>query len=170
MVKSVSTERNLALSYIAGFFDGEGSVSFAMYKNKGTRHGYSFNPNIGIYQNDKNVLDWIQKMLQFGMVNRFSKEPEHFVYYVNRQKDVEKFCELLLPLVKVKRPQLKLLYQAVQFMTQKPEMPTTKGISKYSFEDVAKLAEMSYQMSKLNNGLENKKNFPKDLYLVNNND
>lgn len=58
---------DLEAAYIAGLFDGEGSVSFAWRKasKNGKRYGKLY---ARISQNDKAVLDWVKSTLSVGSV------------------------------------------------------------------------------------------------------
>lgn len=55
-------------AYIAGLFDGEGSVTFGWYKSSknGKRYGKFF---AKISQNDRTVLDWVVSVLGCGTVH-----------------------------------------------------------------------------------------------------
>ncbi|MFA6526072.1 MAG: LAGLIDADG family homing endonuclease [Candidatus Buchananbacteria bacterium] len=82
--------------YIAGFFDGEGSIT---YNGKGYR--------VTISQTNKEVLDQIRDFSGIGGVIAVTKRKKHWkqswVYYVAKQKDVDIFLKKIRNKVLVKR-------------------------------------------------------------------
>jgi hypothetical protein len=82
--------------YIAGFFDGEGSV---------LRQGTGY--RIVIPQTDERVLQEIKAFVGSGRVSSITKRREHWkdswIYYIARQRDVLPFLDAIAPLVIVKR-------------------------------------------------------------------
>ncbi|KKS53744.1 MAG: hypothetical protein UV20_C0046G0001 [Candidatus Magasanikbacteria bacterium GW2011_GWA2_42_32] len=70
--------------YIAGFFDGEGSI---IHNGKGYRATIS--------QTDLDVLERIKQFLGYGQIFKTTKRKAHWkeswVYYIARQKDVYHF-------------------------------------------------------------------------------
>ncbi|MEK7122846.1 MAG: LAGLIDADG family homing endonuclease [Patescibacteria group bacterium] len=83
--------------YIAGFFDGEGSIT---YNGKGYR--------ISIAQTNKEVFDTIMASISCGMIFEVKKRQEHWkqswVYYIAKQEDVLQFLEKCYPHLIVKKP------------------------------------------------------------------
>ena len=68
---------NEDISYIAGLFDGEGSIYYAKRKEKkkkhnGKGHRYSMSQRISmeITMTDENVIRWVHEVLAVGTVNR----------------------------------------------------------------------------------------------------
>ncbi|TSC83680.1 MAG: hypothetical protein G01um101413_950 [Parcubacteria group bacterium Gr01-1014_13] len=98
--------------YIAGFFDGEGSVS----KN---RHGF----RITIPQTNKEVLEKIKDFVTFGYIIKVTKRKDHWkeswVYYIAKQEEVykfisgiKKFCIVKQSLIKSAIPELQQILKA----------------------------------------------------------
>lgn len=87
-------------AYIAGFFDGEGSIS---HNGKGYR--------VTIPQTSLPVLKAIQQHARVGHVIAVSKRKEHWrdawVYYVAKQSDVESFLRSCCPYLIVKQKKTK---------------------------------------------------------------
>ena len=83
-------------NYIAGFFDGEGSIG---HNGKGYR--------LTIPQTSYLVLEEIKNFTKKGDIIKTVKRKSHWkdnwVYYVARQKDVQIFLKKLLPHLIVKR-------------------------------------------------------------------
>jgi intein/homing endonuclease len=82
--------------YIAGFFDGEGSIT---HNGKGWR--------ISIAQTNKEVLDRIKVFTKIGGVFEVVKRQSHWkdswVYFIAKQGDVYKFLKNINNLVIVKK-------------------------------------------------------------------
>ena len=82
--------------YIAGFFDGEGSIT---YNGKGYR--------ISIAQTNKEVFDKMLRSIGCGMIFEVKKRREHWkqswVYYIAKQEDVLYFLVTCLPFLIVKK-------------------------------------------------------------------
>jgi len=83
-------------SYVAGFFDGEGSV---------TRHGNGY--RVTIPQTNFEVLQKIMQSATVGHVVGLRKRQEHWkdcwMYYITKQSDVELFLRHIAPHVLVKK-------------------------------------------------------------------
>ncbi|MFH2063369.1 MAG: LAGLIDADG family homing endonuclease [bacterium] len=81
--------------YIAGFFDGEGTIS-------SVGDGY----RVVISQTNFLVLEEIRLFVGFGNVSQVAKRKEHWkdawIYYVARQKQVLRFLESVEPFLIVK--------------------------------------------------------------------
>jgi len=83
-------------SYIAGFFDGEGSI---------TKIGNGF--RITIPQANLSVLKKIKKFVRKGYIIKVTKRKKHWkdswVYYMAKQKDINNFLKKIFPFLVVKR-------------------------------------------------------------------
>jgi len=97
----------MAWSYIAGFFDGEGSL---VHNKKGFR--------IFITQTNQEVLEKIKTFTNFGYVIKISKRKPHWkdswLYFIAKQEDIYQFLISTSSLLIVKKelilkaiPQLK---------------------------------------------------------------
>ena len=82
--------------YIAGFFDGEGSIT---HNKKGYR--------ITISQTNKEVLNNIKNYTGVGNIFKNSKRRSHWkdswVYYIAKQSDVFLFLKNILPYLIIKK-------------------------------------------------------------------
>ncbi|MFA5022516.1 MAG: LAGLIDADG family homing endonuclease [Patescibacteria group bacterium] len=107
--------------YIAGFFDGEGSLTF---NGKGFR--------ITISQTNKVVLEKIQKFTGKGKIFETYKRQKHWkdawVYYIAKQEDVyyflintQKFLVVKAELVKKIMPSLKKIIDDQKIKSKKRE-------------------------------------------------
>ncbi len=87
-------------SYIAGFFDGEGSVS---HNGRGFR--------VSIPQTSEKVLRNIERFVGYGTIIYNPRRKIHWkdtwIYYIARQNDVNKFLKKLRPFLIVKKKLVK---------------------------------------------------------------
>jgi len=82
-------------NYIAGFFDGEGTLG------KYSKSGYK----IGITQSSKKVLEEIQIFTGLGHIHFIKKRKSHWqnawLYYIAKQEDVYFFLNKILSQLKL---------------------------------------------------------------------
>ncbi|MGC9101431.1 MAG: LAGLIDADG family homing endonuclease [Caldisericum sp.] len=99
------------IAYIAGFFDGEGSI----YTSKGKKQYFL---TVSITNTNLYVLEFIRELLHIGKI---SKNPDknlgHRKVYRLRlySNDAKNFLEILLPYLKVKAEQAKI---AIEFQNK----------------------------------------------------
>ena len=108
---------NEDISYIAGLFDGEGSIYFARRKEKkkkhnGKGHRYSMSQRISmeITMTDENVIRWVHEVLAVGTVNRKPRKglrkdgTKYLMQYKWRCtfRDAYYVCKLIWPWSKTK--------------------------------------------------------------------
>ena len=91
----------LTEAYIAGFFDGEGSVIASRINGRPM-------VKLCMSQNNLEVLEKIQEFLGYGRLNRSSRG--HHFLRVNKQAHVRRLIRTIYPHSIVKRKQLKLAY------------------------------------------------------------
>ncbi len=104
------------LSYIAGFTDGEGCISICRLANKNAPGGFQYSSEVGISNSDKSVIEWIGSVLP-GSVgphcvsDRIGKNRREMWRYRRTGIKAQEFCELLLPYLKIKGPQARVLIE-----------------------------------------------------------
>jgi len=91
-------------AYIAGLFDGEGSVSFVFKKaHNGKRYGKLY---ARISNTNREVLEWIKNTLGFGFIVINTKIPRpnrKFCYdFVVAYEKARKFLAVIRPYLKIK--------------------------------------------------------------------
>lgn len=105
---------NITWQYIAGFFDGEGSI---VHNGSGFR--------ITISQTNFSVLKTMQDFIGFGLIFKNRKRRSHWkeswVYYIAKQEKVYIFIKNILPFIIVKKylaakiiPELKFIVDKYQ--------------------------------------------------------
>ena len=90
-------------SYIAGLFDGEGSIDYAQrYKKIGNRRSLTWNILMRIQMTDEHVLRWVHKTLKVGTIRKKNRSPsikshwkDSWIYSV-RYRQAYDVCKLLL--------------------------------------------------------------------------
>jgi len=121
-------------SYIAGFFDGEGSAMILTVKRKEENNIFRFRPVIKIAQATTPILHKIRKLLGFGKVvgNKISYvgKQRTTCYQVNGSKNILKFIELVSPYVVLKKKQLLLLKDLIKLQYKKNKPYTKKEFKK----------------------------------------
>jgi hypothetical protein len=96
-------------AYIAGLFDGEGSVDFARRKEKKKGKTYTVQRILmRIEMTDEDVLNWVHEKLGVGTVRKRNRSPsikthwkDRWVYSV-RFRQAYKVAKLLWPFAQVK--------------------------------------------------------------------
>ena len=92
-------------AYIAGLFDGEGSVDFARRKEK---RGNVQSILMRIEMTDEDVLKWVHETLGVGTVRKRNRSPSRKAHwkdawvYSIRFRDALHVCKLIWPHIKVK--------------------------------------------------------------------
>ena len=111
---------NNTLSYLAGFFDGEGCVS--ILKRKKGNWNISHFLRISIGQKDGETLDWIKDTFG-GKVYLVSRDGS-YIWAISDKKAYE-FCKLICPFLKYKKPQVEL---AIKFQEERMTVRKNKKI------------------------------------------
>ena len=111
-------------AYIAGLFDGEGSIYFAKrqekkkaHKGPGHRYSNSMRISMEITMTDEPVINWVHKILGVGTVNRKPRKgkrkdgTKYLMQYRRRCtfREAYQVCKLILPDAKVKAEKMQQL-------------------------------------------------------------
>lgn len=103
--------------YVAGFFDGEGSVTYTTCNDR-------IYPVVCFYNTNKPVIEWIANI--FGEFathrtedkRRVGKNLDNYAVYIKKTRDVKDVLECLLPYLRIKRNQA---VQTIEFLDWKLE-------------------------------------------------
>ena len=96
-------------AYIAGLFDGEGSVTHKKYNFKrGEKYYDTWAIELCIEMTDESVLRWVHEVLQCGSLNERKKRPNRKRIWRLRIKhrDAYKVCCMMWPYAHVKLPKI----------------------------------------------------------------
>jgi hypothetical protein len=116
----------IALSYVAGFFDGEGSINLIKNsKRKRSKDSWcaEYNLTIAIGQKDGSILDWIKDNLG-GNISLVKRDGSYFWYCGGRK--AEAILKKILPFLKCKKPQAKLALTFYNRKDGKKFMPVSQ--------------------------------------------
>lgn len=98
------------LIYLAGFFDGEGSVYISKTKK-------SFKPTCSIGNTNKEVIFWIRETIGYGLVRERKKSGNRKVawdFTLTNLRDNIRFLSLIYPYLKIKRTQATLVINYIE--------------------------------------------------------
>ena len=111
-VGSRSSIESAELAYIAGFLDGDGSLMLQVKKRGDSAKGVRFMATICLYQDSRHEapLKWIRKRIGCGYVSRRNDGMTEL--RVNGFSQVRETLEALLPYLRFKQAQAKLLIRA----------------------------------------------------------
>lgn len=93
-------------SYVAGFFDGEGSISIKNAKNKANTKFYT----VCIAQKDRKILEEITEFLKQNRINShiYSGRSAQYIY-ISKQSEMLKFIRRIKSFCHVKLPKIQEL-------------------------------------------------------------
>ena len=135
-------------SYIAGLFDGEGSVMVITIKEKNKKVGtlFRFRPVIKIAQKNREVLDEIQRYLGFGHVDKMNRKNNGEVhnYIVNGLNGVNLFIDAIAQHSFIKKEALLKCKELIELQKNRSHrLP-------YTMEELLKTIEIRDSIFKLN--------------------
>lgn len=104
------------LAYLAGFFDGEGSINLLKRNRANWNPEYTLMVAIG--QKDGDTLDWVVD--NFGG-NIYLVKRDDSYYWACSNKKAYNFLRILLPYLQYKKPQAEL---AMKYYDEKPRTRT----------------------------------------------
>ena len=96
-------------AYIAGFFDGEGTITVACGRK--TKKGRIYTLICAFYNSDQEVLEWIQSKIGGTIHIRPKKSPHHFIHrmlYCRNQRELIIWLETLYPFLIIKKEAVNL--------------------------------------------------------------
>jgi len=112
----------LNLSYIAGFFDGEGSISIAKEKKKPT-HNSTLRLRVSVSNNNIEILNRIQKTVKLGRVYQRKPKTSDLVF---DSRTATEFLRLIAPYLYVRRPQAVLALKFARRLENSSHRPISK--------------------------------------------
>ena len=123
---SRSSTKEVELAYIAGFLDGDGSLMLQVKKRADSTRGVRFMATICLYQDTRHdkPLSWMRTRLKCGYVSKRNDGMTEL--RINGFSQVRETLEALLPHLRFKKKQAKLLIQACN-MLDKQTLRTMKS-------------------------------------------
>ena len=100
--------------YIAGFFDGEGSICYTIRRSNEAGYGYHIRPMMRISQKDKQILEEIEHYLNRGRIisanhTKIRWTQKAYSLFFESYPDLKFLCGSLTEKVHVKKKQILLL-------------------------------------------------------------
>ena len=115
--------------YIAGFFDGEGSLIIRFKKDLRYLNGFQIKPNIDIAQKNLQVLKNIKNKLKIGKLYLNKKEGV-WHYNIFKFKDLSKFVKIIKRRVVVKKEKLERFEKCINMLVKKEHL-TPSGFNNF---------------------------------------
>jgi len=100
---------NAMKGYLAGLVDGEGTISISKTRAEEYSHKYRFNCRIYIDSTNKKFLEKVREKVGLGSIyqqKRRSKAHKRLWRWGIYGSDTEKFLEMILPYLQIKKSKL----------------------------------------------------------------
>ena len=108
-----SQNQNYNLAYIAGFLDGDGSLMLQVKKRHDIKSGWRLMATICFYQDSRHdkSLSWIRNRLGIGYISK--RRDGITELRINGYRQVEQILKRLLPYIRFKKKQTKIMIKAL---------------------------------------------------------
>lgn len=110
--------------YLAGLFDGEGSISVRQRKN---RNDLTF--EIKIYNSSKEILNLKKEMEDEGLIWHISeskaKKPVYCIS-LTKMEDISKFISFIIPFLRIKKEQADTMLRLINLRLKSPKSEYNK--------------------------------------------
>ena len=115
-------------NYIAGFFDGEGSLQVRIRKDERYKSGFQILMRAEITQKNKEILEILQNHLKMGNIY-FNSHDKLWQYHIYKIRDLEKLIKVVLPKSIVKKDQLQRFSECIKIVVNRQHV-TQEGVNK----------------------------------------
>jgi hypothetical protein len=130
----------LEKAYLAGFLDGEGTISLRLRTQYGKQF---FTPIVSLCSTDKDIIDWATAVIGYGSVQYKSKEKENnkACYWTRLRgiNSIETFILDVFPYIHMKRKKklavLMLEWITLHKKTKNEQHPSVKKGEKFKFSE-----------------------------------
>lgn len=158
MGSRINNEKEIALAYIAGFLDGDGSLMLQLKKRKDTMTGIRFMVTICFYQDTRHekTLYWIKEILGIGYVSKRNDGMSEL--RINGYKRVNNILTKLLPYIRFKLIRATALKNACDILS-------TTTFKKLSKKQLTNLVDLILRIQNENYVTKKKKN-NKELFAL----
>ena len=149
-------------AYIAGFLDGDGSIHVRLKPNSTYRFNFQISPSVIFYQSrkEKEFLNWLKKIINRGYIRE--RKDGMVEYVLGDVKSIEDLLKKILPYLKLKEKQAKLM---LKVLLLKKNIKEAKDFLKLA-EEVDKFQKLNYSKKRIQNSLEVKKVLIKEKLLA----
>ncbi|MFH1648611.1 MAG: LAGLIDADG family homing endonuclease [Patescibacteria group bacterium] len=148
MGRQIQESKNVDLSYIAGFLDGDGSVMFQLKKRKDIPGKRRIMFTICFYQDTRHEkpLLWIKKVIGIGYISRRNDGITEL--RINGYEKVETILKSLLPYLKFKKKQVDYILSALNILRKKKINQLSRSEKRQIANAFIKARKQSYQSGK----------------------
>ena len=124
-LNEINMLRDVDKAYIAGLVDGEGCITLRREVRKENHRGWRINPHVGIYNTNREVLEWAQQTLACGCLWKTTMSKKHakahykqmYVLHFNAH-DIRSLLPQLLPYLKIKKLPAELVLEYLSMVSQ----------------------------------------------------
>jgi hypothetical protein len=95
-------------SYLAGFFDGDGSLHFQIVRQKEYRFGFYIRPSLVFYQSTSCEAGLLEIQERLGGIGRMRRRSDMSDLTITNRQAIGSILERMAPHVIFKRPQVEL--------------------------------------------------------------
>ena len=114
--------------YVAGFFDGEGSLIIRFIPDKRYKSGFQIREHINITQKDLQILHLIQNRLSMGRIH-FHKRDKIWYLNIYKIQDILRFVNVIKGRLVVKKDKLERFETCMKIIESKEHL-TPQGLQK----------------------------------------
>jgi len=109
--------------YIAGLFDGEGSISLRMRKN---RNDLTF--EIRLYNSSSEILAIKKETHLSWNISKNEKDRKKIVYVLSltKMEEIHSFLSSIIPFLRIKKRQAETMFSLIESRQNTPKKPYTR--------------------------------------------
>ena len=113
----MGSRSKIKLAYIAGFLDGDGSLMLQLKKRSDSKRAIRFMATICFYQDTRHekTLYWIKEVLGIGYISK--RKDGMTELRINGYKQIREILKSLLPYIRFKKLQTRMLLQACEILS-----------------------------------------------------
>jgi intein-encoded DNA endonuclease-like protein len=119
----------ISLDYIAGLFDGEGSIIVRFKRDRRYRAGYQLVIKITLHQKQRDVLEIIMKKLNIDAHIYYHKRDKLWYLEIYKIHDIEKFALLIGSRSFIKKDSFEKLIKIISMVKKKLHL-SPRGIER----------------------------------------
>ena len=109
----------ISLDYVAGLFDGEGSIILRLKRDQRYRAGYQLIIKIALHQKNKLILEAFNQSLAVNGRIYYHKRDKLWYLEIYRFEDIKKFVSLVGNKLVIKKPQVEKLVRILEIVDEK---------------------------------------------------
>ena len=149
-------------AYIAGFLDGDGSIHVRIKPNSTYRFNFQISPSLVFYQSkkEKKFLFWLKKLINRGYLRE--RNDGIVEYILGDAKSIIDLIEEILPYLKLKRKQAKLMLKVLKL---REKVKSSKDFLRLA-QEIDKFQKLNYSKKRIQNSLKVKESLIKEKLLA----